>query len=228
MERTDAKKHVAIIEKCLMSEEGLRYLLSTPATGKYHFHFFRDRQAFNDAMRKTAFFSVIYSLSGLRALRRECLTCLHMLSIAHPHIQRIVLAGDDREAGLVSRLYPAEMHGIVTKTDTLPELLSQLVTLLGETRRVNDNIINHWHVSHSRMLSPTERAILHHMTRGLSMPDIAIVLDRNVKTIRAHKFNAMVKLGLNSEVALLHAADLLLWLPVAAMMQKKDAARAKR
>jgi DNA-binding NarL/FixJ family response regulator len=31
------------------------------------------------------------------------------------------------------------------------------------------------------------------MTYGYSLPEIATQLDRNIKTIRAHKFNAMTK-----------------------------------
>jgi len=34
-----------------------------------------------------------------------------------------------------------------------------------------------------------------------------------VKTIRAHKFNAMTKLGVTSDVGLLDAADILTWIP---------------
>jgi DNA-binding NarL/FixJ family response regulator len=59
------------------------------------------------------------------------------------------------------------------------------------------------------MLSPTERAILRYMSFGYSIPEIATQLERNIKTIRAHKFNAMVKLGVNSDVGLLDAADIL-------------------
>jgi DNA-binding NarL/FixJ family response regulator len=224
MERTAEKKHVAIIEKCMMSEAGLRHLFSSPATQKYHFHFYRDHQDFTDALRETDFFSVIFSLSGLRGPRRECLVCLQRLSLSNPGIQRIVLAEDDREARLVSRLYPTELHGIISKSDSLNALLDQLTTLLAETRRVNENIINHWYVSRNRVLSPTERTILSYMTRGMSIQDIAALLDRNIKTVRAHKFNAMAKLGISSEVALLHAADILTWLPVPDISQGTDAA----
>ena len=63
------------------------------------------------------------------------------------------------------------------------------------------------------MLSPTERAILRYMSCGYSIPQIAAQLERNIKTIRAHKFNAMVKLGVNSDVGLLDAADILAHLP---------------
>lgn len=60
------------------------------------------------------------------------------------------------------------------------------------------------------MLSPTEREILRFMSCGYSMPQIAVELARNIKTIRAHKFNVMSKLGVNSDAGLLHAADILL------------------
>ncbi len=51
------------------------------------------------------------------------------------------------------------------------------------------------------------------MTCGYSLTDIAARLERNIKTIRAHKFNAMAKLGVNSDIGLLSAADLLMSLP---------------
>ncbi|MEA7187972.1 LuxR C-terminal-related transcriptional regulator, partial [Salmonella enterica subsp. enterica serovar Virginia] len=41
----------------------------------------------------------------------------------------------------------------------------------------------------------TEREILRFMSNGYSMPQIAVQLERNIKTIRAHKFNVMSKLG---------------------------------
>lgn len=224
MECTDAKKHVAIIEQCMMGETGLRHLFSTTVSKQYHFHFFRDPQAFIEAMRKTEFLSLIFSLSGLRGPRRECLMCLHQLAMTNPDMQRIVLANDASEALLVSSLYPADLHGILCKTESLSALLTQLMLLLGETHRLNDNIINHWFVARNRVLSPTEYAILHHMTRGLSMLDIATELNRNIKTIRAHKFNAMAKLGINSEVALLHAADILMCEPLYTVTLATDSA----
>lgn len=54
---------------------------------------------------------------------------------------------------------------------------------------------------------------MRYMSFGFSIPEIATQLERNIKTIRAHKFNAMVKLGVNSDVGLLDAADILTHLP---------------
>lgn len=207
------KRNVAIIEKCIMSEVGLQNLFSDPAYCQYSFHFFKNFAAFRQALKQTSFFSVIYSLFGLREERRECLMGLHLLSYSHPGVQRIVLVEDDREAQLVGLFSSMRLHGILSKSASLPLLLEQLATLFGETRHINDNILNHWYVSQCRTLSPTERAILNCMTRGLSMAEIASQLDRNVKTIRAHKFNAMTKLGVTSDVSLLNAADILTWMP---------------
>ncbi|WP_342325639.1 DNA-binding transcriptional activator BglJ [Kosakonia sp. BYX6] len=196
-----------------MSREGLQNLFNESTLCNYSFHFFRDQLAFRQALKHTTFFSVVYSLFGQRKERRECLMCLHLLSLSYPGVQRIVLAGDDREARLVGHLSPSRLHGILSKSSMLPVLLEQVTTLLGETRRVNENMINHWYVSQYRMLSPTEREILNYMTRGFSIAEIASQLHRNVKTIRAHKFNAMTKLGVTSDVGLLDAADILTWIP---------------
>ena len=61
-----------------------------------------------------------------------------------------------------------------------------------------------------QILSPTEHTILRYMSYGYSLPEIATQLERNIKTIRAHKFNAMTKLGVSSDMGLLSAADILM------------------
>ena len=59
MEISAGKKHVAVIERCMMSEAGLRHLFASPAMKSYHFHFFNSHKAFVEAQKKTPFFSVI-------------------------------------------------------------------------------------------------------------------------------------------------------------------------
>ena len=213
MKNTTMKANIAIVEKCVMSAAGLRYLLNDPKLNHYAFHFFEDFSAFRQALKQMPFFSVMHCLSGQRTARMECLIALHRISLSHPGIQRIVLAGDEREARLVGHLSPARFHGILSKSSPIKLLLEEMITLFGETRRINENMINHWYVSQYRVLSPTEREILSFMTQGFSMAEIASQLDRNVKTIRAHKFNAMTKLGVRSDLGLLDAADILTWNP---------------
>ncbi len=214
MEKSPAKRHIAIVEPCRMTEVGLRHFFETAAGDNYTVHFFRNYVELKEALDTRTFFSVIYSLSGSREQRREGLVLLSELSQQYPKTQRIMLANDEREARLVSHLAPSGLHGIISKTAPLDILQTQLVTLLRETRRINVNAHNHWYVSNSRMLSPTERAILQFMAYGYSMPEIAAQLERNIKTIRAHKFNAMTKLGVSSDMGLLHAADILINIPV--------------
>ncbi len=213
MEKTTATRHIALIENCAMSAIGLTHLFAMPPLSDYKLHLFTRADSLKVALSRTSFFSVIYSLSDAREERRNCLSCMRELALNHNDIQRIVLASGEMEAKLVSHLFPSRLHGIINKAVPLIELLDELSALLKETGRVNDNMLNHWYVSHNRMLSPTERAILRYMSFGYSIPEIATQLERNIKTIRAHKFNAMVKLGVNSDVGLLDAADLLTHLP---------------
>lgn len=213
MEETAATRHIAVIENCVMSAVGLQHIFALPAFSSYQVHLFSRFDSFKEALSQTAFYSVIYSLSDAREERRNCLASLRDLMFSHGNIQRIVLASDDVEARLICHLSPARLHGIISKSVSLEQLIQGIVTFLNETHRVNDNMYNHWYVNQNRMLSPTERAILRYMSSGYSIPEIATQLERNIKTTRAHKFNAMVKLGVNSDVGLLDAADILAHLP---------------
>ncbi len=214
MEHYCKRSNVAIIEKCIMSEAGLRHLFNDSINCQYSFHFFKNYASFRQALTQKPFFAVIYSLFGRREERRECLMGLHRLSHSHPKVQRIVLAEDDSEAQLVGLLSPSQLHGIWSKSSALPVLLQQMERLFEQKQEINEDVTNHWFISQTRMLSPTEREILSYMTRGYSLAEIASQLDRNVKTIRAHKFNAMNKLGVTSDLNLLHAADMLAWMPL--------------
>ncbi|HAX7441681.1 TPA: DNA-binding transcriptional activator BglJ, partial [Escherichia coli] len=86
----------------------------------------------------------------------------------------------------------------------------ELFLSLNGVRQATDRLNNQWYINQSRTLSPTEREILRFMSRGYSMTQIAEQLKRNIKTIRAHKFNVMSKLGVSSDAGLLEAADILL------------------
>lgn len=100
----------------------------------------------------------------------------------------------------------------MSKASSLTVLQDALLTALSSPNRGTESTKNHWYINQSRMLSPTEREILRFMSNGYSMPQIAAQLERNIKTIRAHKFNVMSKLGVSSDAGLLDAADILLYL----------------
>jgi len=198
----------------MMSAMGLKHLFANPSLNGYEIHLFSNIASFQSTLNFVPYSSLIYSLSDEREERRNCLVCLKEVAATHGMIQRIVLASDAREASLMNQLSPSRLHGIILKSDPLAALQEQLGKLLNETRRVNDSISNHWNIHRGRLLSPTERAILQFMSCGFSIQEIATRLERNIKTIRAHKFNAMMKLGVHSDVGLLDAADILTHFPV--------------
>lgn len=213
MEKHSRKQCVAIIEHCMMTEMGLRHLLTHSHHGNFTFHFYRSIGEFKLALRQTPFDMVICCLPGTREPRIECLFMMEDVARHHAGMVRIILANDSVEAELIKHLSPTYLHGVLSKSSPLAELQQSILELLQEAALGHvsaDASLSH---QESRFLSPTENMILRYMTYGYSLMEIAHRLDRNIKTIRAHKFNAMTKLGVNSDVDLLSAADLLVSLP---------------
>lgn len=207
MENNGARRCVAIIERCAMSEAGLRYLL--PTTGNYQFCFFKDYAAFLKALAWTPFFSLIYSLSAIRTQRLECLKVMYDMEQTRLHQQRIVLAGNDMEARLVGHFSPAPLHGIISKTASLERVRQQLQRWLSDERGVNENILSTWYYRYERELNQNEREILYYTALGYSLAHIAALTGRNGKSIRMHKLSLMAKLGVKTDASLFYAADVL-------------------
>lgn len=214
MEKSATKRHIAIVEKCMMSAMGLKHLFASPSLNAYEVHLFNNIASFQSTLNSVPYSTLIYSLSDEREERRNCLLCIKELTATHGMIQRIVLASDEKEASLINQLSPSRLHGILLKSHSLATLQEQLSKMLSETRRANDSKLHHWNIHRGRLLSPSERAILQYMSCGYSLAQIATQLERNIKTIRAHKFNAMMKLGVHSDVGLLDAADILTLFPI--------------
>lgn len=212
MEDRNVKRNVALVEKCAMSRVGIENLFGTMPHGQYKLHLFSGQSAFSQAMLKTSFSAVVFSLSAIRTDRRAGLAYLTELAINNPRIRRVVIADDDAEARLISSLSPLPLDGVVSKASSLSVLQEGLFTALNGTSQSIESKQNLWYINQSRILSPTEREILRFMSNGYSMPQIAVQLERNIKTIRAHKFNVMSKLGVSSDAGLLDAADILLYL----------------
>ncbi|EGT3573210.1 DNA-binding transcriptional activator BglJ [Citrobacter amalonaticus] len=210
MEHRHCTRNVALIEKCVMSGIGIQNLFNATPDNQYNLHLYLTLDDFQQAMKTTVFSAVIFSLSSIRKYRRVGLMSLTGLAENYPGMRRLVIADDDVEARLISVLSPFPLDGVLSKEAPLPALQEALFTALSGARRINESNSNLWYLNQSRMLSPTEREILRFMSCGYSMPQIATELARNIKTIRAHKFNVMSKLGVNSDAGLLHAADILL------------------
>ncbi|HGK3828720.1 TPA: DNA-binding transcriptional activator BglJ [Klebsiella pneumoniae] len=213
MEKNSTTRHVAIVEKCVMTEMAWRYIFSREDNRRYHIHLFKNVSMLRAAEIPFPWSTIIFSLSGSRSSRAESLLFVHEMARCRPEVQTIILANNESEMHLIGHLMSACLHGILNKSAPRRGLQERLLQLLD----------NH-HLSGSEQfcdreacndpLSPTEHAILRYMSWGYSLSDIAIQLNRNIKTIRAHKFNAMTKLGVRSDIGLLNAADILLHLPL--------------
>lgn len=212
MESRIIKRNVALVEKCTMSSVGINSLFNTMPDDQYKLHLFSSQPTFSQAMLKMSFSAVIFSLSAIRTDRRAGLAYLTELAVNFPRIRRVVIADDDAEARLIGSLSPLPLDGVVSKSSSLTVLQNALFTALNGPSRGTEGSKNHWYINQCRMLSPTEREILRFMSNGYSMPQIAVQLERNIKTIRAHTFNVMSKLGVSSDAGLLDAADILLYL----------------
>ncbi|HAT3904210.1 TPA: DNA-binding transcriptional activator BglJ [Citrobacter koseri] len=210
MENRIAKGNVALIEKCVMSSIGMKSLFDAFPDCQYKLHIFPTQSAFQKAMLSTPFSVVIFSLSAMREDRRMGLAYLAELAVNFPRVRRLVIADDDAEARLIDSLSPSPLDGVLSKASSLASFQEKLFLLLNSKREVTEHTLNLWYLNQSRMISPTEREILRFMSNGYSMPQIAVQLERNIKTIRAHKFNVMSKLGVSSDAGLLDAADILL------------------
>ncbi|HCB1497524.1 DNA-binding NarL/FixJ family response regulator [Klebsiella oxytoca] len=210
MEKDLTTRYVAIVEKCAMTEVALRHILTRESGKNYSVRFFKDTQALKREFKSKDFTAIIFSLSGNRRSRLESLLFLHEIARYCPEMQRIVLATDEAEMRLISHLTPSRLHGIFNKSACRIQLQERLLQLLDHSHQANESVVNQKQGLCNQILSPTEHTILRYMSYGYSLPEIATQLERNIKTIRAHKFNAMTKLGVSSDMGLLSAADILM------------------
>jgi len=210
MEKDLTTRYVAVVEKCAMTEVALRHILTRESGKNYSVRFFKDTQALKRELKSKDFTAIIFSLSGNRRSRLESLLFLHEIARYCPEMQRIVLATDEAEMRLISHLTPSRLHGIFNKSACRIQLQERLLQLLDHSHQVNESAVNQKQGLCNQILSPTEHTILRYMSYGYSLPEIATQLERNIKTIRAHKFNAMTKLGVSSDMGLLSAADILM------------------
>ncbi|EOF4706174.1 DNA-binding transcriptional activator BglJ, partial [Klebsiella oxytoca] len=210
MEKDLTTRYVAVVEKCAMTEVALRHILTRESGKNYSVRFFKDTQALKRELKSKDFTAIIFSLSGNRRSRLESLLFLHEIARYCPEMQRIVLATDEAEMRLISHLTPSRLHGIFNKSACRIQLQERLLQLLDHSHQANESVVNQKQGLCNQILSPTEHTILRYMSYGYSLPEIATQLERNIKTIRAHKFNAMTKLGVSSDMGLLSAADILM------------------
>jgi hypothetical protein len=123
----------------------------------------------------------------------------------------VVIADDDAEARLIGSLSPLPLDGVVSKASSLTVLQDALFTALSCPSRGTEG---------TKTIGILIKAAcsVRQNEKYCALCRMAIrcrrcaQLERNIKTIRAHKFNVMSKLGVSSDAGLLDAADILLYL----------------
>lgn len=211
MEHIASDVRIALIESCVMSAVGLSILLQGNNAPRYQVFTFTNQSEFMAAQEVGPFYAVIFSLPGTREHRRECLSFFGEIAKTWPKMKRLVMANNESEASLINQLSLTTFHGVLNKSLPLNAFAENLLAVLNENNKQADHASKTNPIKTApRLLSPTERTILRYLTDGYSISQIASQLERNIKTIRAHKFNAMLKLGVHTDAGLLNAADMLL------------------
>ncbi|HHT0495569.1 TPA: DNA-binding transcriptional activator BglJ [Raoultella planticola] len=212
MEKRNEAQRIAIIEQCVMTETALRFILNDRYNENSGVHFFKDIQSLTQTMNIRHVTAIIFSLSGHRQLRLESLLFFQEAAYTHPNILRIILANSGEERDLITQLVPFHLHGVLNKSCGRETLQEQLFQLL-EQQLAPLNEPASRKALYGHRLSSIEQTILRYIACGHSLSEIAVQLDRNIKTIHAHKYNAMARLGISSALGLLSAADILIHLP---------------
>lgn len=154
------------------------------------------------------------TLNGLRATRR--------LRLDYPNL-RILMLTRHTDDGYLQQLIEAGANGYVLKQSAPTELINAIHTIASGnayidpslTRKVFGGYVNRSSSLRGEgkgSLTDREEEVLRLISFGYSNKEIGARLDLSVKTIEAHKSNAMRKLGISSRIDIVRYAILQNWL----------------
>ena len=154
------------------------------------------------------------NLNGLKATKR--------LQTVRPNIKILILTRHTDD-GYLQQLLSAGASGYVLKQSAPTELISAIRTIAAGnayldpslTRKVMGGYVNRASSLRGETkgeLSDRETEVLRLISFGYSNKEIGIKLGLSVKTIEAHKANAMRKLGISSRIDIVKYAILQDWL----------------
>lgn len=144
---------------------------------------------------------------GLRLIER--------LQRMFPHIP-IVVFTMLTNSGILSQLRQLGVTGLVSKEETIDDLVAICVRALSEKgpilsasigRRISHNDVTMGRANKTKGLSPKELEVVRMFALGLSVTEIARRLNRSVATIGTQKQSAMRKLNIETNAELLRYAD---------------------
>ena len=135
------------------------------------------------------------------------ITLIKYIKRHYPQLSIIVLTMNNNPA-ITGAVLDLDIEGIVLKqgapTD-LPKALAALQKARNSRRKAS---LNCWKISASgygdKRLSPKESEVLRLFAEGFTVTEIAKKLNRSIKTISSQKKSAMMKLGVENDIALLN------------------------
>jgi luxR family transcriptional regulator, regulator of transport and utilization of aryl beta-glucosides len=216
MEKRSSGRHVAIVDNCAMTEIGLRQLFRHSTGISCQISAYKNSQQWFEQVVHPQYDVVIYAVAENRYSRQECMSFFTHLFKTHSRALRVLLAEDDRQAALIQHLSAVPLNAVLCKSTPVRKLKAQIQVLLSHNG-LPESLLSVQKPSQSFELSPTERVILDYMSKGHSISEIALHMERTAKTIRTHKFNVMNKLRVSTDSGLLCAADILRFQPEAGL-----------
>jgi len=145
-------------------------------------------------------------LSGIEATRR--------ITQARPEVRILVLTMYLEDL-LVARCLEAGASGYIIKDAPVAQLACAVATVAGGGRYLSpgaDRMIDHRgqllerHRTRYDLLTTREREVLKLLADGLAIKEVAVRLDRSVKTAEVHKYNLMRKLDVHDRAELIRYA----------------------
>lgn len=135
----------------------------------------------------------LYMPGGLRGL-----PLLHAIREARPELRTIVYTSSDNPCLMQASLEEG-VDGYISKANS-PELVIDALSMVAAGNRFVDPMIDlRAAETHAwNKLTLGERSVLIELVNGRSLQEIAFSTDRSYKTVTAHKYNALRKLGLRS------------------------------
>ncbi|MGM0538856.1 MAG: response regulator [Thermodesulfobacteriota bacterium] len=134
------------------------------------------------------------------------------IKAVHPHIQILCLSVH-REGHLITSILEAGAQGYICKSSPAEELMAAVRTVASGQTYLSPSIAQQFVSQHvggikaspaetCHELTKREKEILQHIAQGYHTGEIADRLSISPKTVLAHRHNIMVKLEMDSTVAL--------------------------
>ena len=127
------------------------------------------------------------------------ITSFYQLCVSHPQLKVIIYSNLAR-SNMISMLRGLPQISFVSRASSLKEFELAVTTILSGGQYHNKQIKNSVEQNIDRildniyLLTHCEKKVIRHLLSGESLSDISSLLNRSVKTISAHKCNAMRKL----------------------------------